>query len=128
EVYPLEHLAHGVYDRCEVEVARGHFVEHGGEDEEVLAVDQRDLNVRVASQRFLQLHRRVKAGEATAQDQNPFWLICAHVIRVVGVRLAVTSELFSPGRARPNGTYRGATSQNTLMAPVALVSFSSSSE
>src|SRR5215469_17186965 len=70
EVHPLEHLAHGVDDRCEVEVACCHLVQHGREQEKVLAVDKRHLDTRVTSQRFLQLHCRVEAGEAAAEDQD----------------------------------------------------------
>src|SRR6516164_175690 len=78
EVHPLQHLAHRVDNSGEVEVARGHLVQHGREEEKVLAVDERDLDVWVASQRFLQLHGCVQTGESTAENQDAFGLVDAH--------------------------------------------------
>src|SRR5438876_9007834 len=70
EAHPLEHLAHGVDYSREIEIARRHFVQHGCEEKEVLAIDQRDFEVRATSQSLFQLHRGVQAGEAAAEDQD----------------------------------------------------------
>src|SRR6516225_2258562 len=78
EVHPLEHLAHGIDDGGEVEVARRHLVQHGREQEKVLPVDERHLDIRIASQRFLLLHGGVQTGESTAQNQDAFGLVDTH--------------------------------------------------
>jgi hypothetical protein len=41
-----------------IKISRGDFVQHGREQNEVLAADQRHFHVRAASQRFVQVHRR----------------------------------------------------------------------
>jgi hypothetical protein len=40
-------------------ITRRHFVQHGGEENEVLATNKRDLNVRTSRQRAIDLRRRV---------------------------------------------------------------------
>src|SRR5271167_713186 len=92
EVNPLEHLANRVDDGSKVEVARRHLVQHGREEEEVLAVDQRNLDVRVASERFLELHRRIQASESAAEDQNSFGLVGTHNFSLVGSADAPAAE------------------------------------
>src|SRR5688500_17875085 len=63
---------------CEVQIAGGDFVQHGCEEEKVLPIDQNDLNIGVAGQRFFQMQRGIQAAKATPQDHNACPFIRAH--------------------------------------------------
>src|SRR5439155_10071745 len=69
-VHPAEELAQGVDDRAELEVAGGHLVEHGREEEEVVARDERDLEGLPPREHLLQLEGGVDAAEPTTQDED----------------------------------------------------------
>ncbi len=71
ELHPPEEFPDRVHDVRHVEVAGGDLVEHGREEEEVLAVDERDLEARVMGQSFLEMEGGVDAAEPASQDQDP---------------------------------------------------------
>ena len=52
----------------QVEVAGGHFVQHGREQEEIFLADQRDFEVGLAT--LLEFEGRVEAPEAAAEDED----------------------------------------------------------
>ena len=95
-----QQLSDGVHDVGEVDVARGHLVEHGCKQEEVVRVDQSDVNVIDAAEALLECEGRVEASEPAAQDHD----------------------------VRSHGRQKGATSQKTLMASRADCRCSNSSE
>ena len=45
-------------------------MQHRREENEVLATDQRYLNVVAAGQRFVQVHRRAQSGESASGNDN----------------------------------------------------------
>ena len=49
-------------------VTRRHLVQHRGKENEVLATNQRDLDVRSPSQHTIEMHRRIKTGKAATGD------------------------------------------------------------
>jgi len=67
-----QHLAGRIYNRCEIEIARRYFMEHGGEEEKVLAIDEGDLNGRIPSEFPLQLHGDREPGKPASQNDHPF--------------------------------------------------------
>src|SRR5262249_3429157 len=69
EVYPPQHLADRIHDGGEIQVAGRNLVQHGREQEEVVAIDQHDLYT-VPSELLLQLHRHSHAGKASAENDN----------------------------------------------------------
>jgi hypothetical protein len=88
EVDPL-HLAHEehraahhpadrIHDVGDVEVARGHLVQHRREQDEVVAVDDGDLDLGIPRDGALQLDGGVHPGEPAAQDHDPDRLRRAH--------------------------------------------------
>jgi hypothetical protein len=48
------------------EMSKGNFVQHWREQNKVLAADQRHFSFHVASQRFVQLHRRAECGKSAS--------------------------------------------------------------
>src|SRR6516225_7375399 len=60
----LKQFADRIHDVGEIEVAGGHFVQHGRKQEKVLAINKCDLEVRVTGHRLLQLERGVQPAEA----------------------------------------------------------------
>src|SRR6516162_1457681 len=65
-----QQFANWIYDVCDVQVARGHLMQHGGEEEEVFAVYKRDFDVRLARQQSFQLHCGIKRAKSAPQDQD----------------------------------------------------------
>src|SRR6516165_3406072 len=74
----LKHFADRIHDVGDIQVAGGHFVQHGRKQEKVLAINKCDLEVRVTGHRLLQLERGVQPAEAPAQYQNPSWPVRTH--------------------------------------------------
>src|SRR5215813_8549642 len=68
KAYSPEHLANGVHDGGKVKIAGRHFVQHGREEKEVLAIDDRDFDVWVVRQSLFEFHRRIQTGETPAED------------------------------------------------------------
>ncbi len=75
-----QHLAGRVYNRCEIEIARRYFMEHGCEKEKILAIDEGDLNGRIPSEFPLQLHGDRESGKPASQNKHPFARCILHVL------------------------------------------------
>ena len=60
----LKQLADRIHDVGDIQVAGGHFVQHGRKQEKVLAINKCHLEVRVTGPRLLQLERGVESAEA----------------------------------------------------------------
>src|SRR5438552_4011938 len=114
EIDPLEQLADGIHDVGQVQIAGCHLVQHWGEQEEIVPVHERYLDIRIASQRVIKMNRRVQPGKTAAKDDNTSFLCFSH-------------DYLSSTATHKAGNYRSATSQNTLIEPLALVSFLKSS-
>ena len=54
--HPLEKFADRVDDVRQIKITGCDFVQHGGEQKEIVAVHQGNLNIRIASQSFVQVH------------------------------------------------------------------------
>jgi hypothetical protein len=80
EICSLEHLPKGVHDRGKVQIACRNFVQHGREEEEVLAVHQGDFHAGIPGHGLLEFHRRIQTGEAAAQDQDSVCRPAAHLL------------------------------------------------
>src|SRR5215469_976128 len=52
------------------QVARSNFVEHGCEQEKIVATHQTNLHFRVGSQQFLQMQSGIDARKTAAQNDN----------------------------------------------------------
>src|SRR6516164_9724972 len=52
------------------QVARSNFVEHGCEQEKIVATDQTNLHFRVGSQQFLQMQSSIDAPKTAAQNDD----------------------------------------------------------
>ena len=70
ELHVRDELADRVDDVRDVEVARRDLVEHRREEEEVVPVDDRDVDVREAEEPLVELQGRVDAAEAAADDHD----------------------------------------------------------
>jgi hypothetical protein len=64
-------LADWIYDVRNVEVARGDFVKHGSEQEEVFAINQGNFHIGAPRERSVEPHRRVETRKAASQNENP---------------------------------------------------------
>src|SRR5581483_34412 len=95
----FEQLAHGIHDVREIKIAGCHFVEHGREKEEVLAVYQGDLDIWVAGQRFIQVNRGMQSGEAAAKNDDSSFNWLTHADSTI-VGLAFPSSLSRCGGNR----------------------------
>src|SRR5271157_1771611 len=78
EIHSLEHSAHRIDDSGEVQVTGRHLVQHRGEEKEILAVNERNLDIGLASERLFEFHGGIKAREAAAENQDAFRPILAH--------------------------------------------------
>src|SRR4029077_7428520 len=78
KINSLEKLAHRIDDVCQIEVASGNFVQHGRKKEEVFAIDQRDLDVRVSGQSVVQMNGGMQAGKAATQYQDSSFAAVSH--------------------------------------------------
>src|ERR1700751_4462293 len=70
ELDSLEQFPYWINDVCQVEVAGGHFVQHGREKEEVLSVYKGNFDVWIACKGAVQVNSCVQPGEAAAQDDD----------------------------------------------------------
>src|SRR5208282_1197355 len=71
----VQQLAQWVDDGAEFQLARRDFVEHRGEQEEVVAGNQGDFDVRALAEEFFQAECGIHAAETSAQDN---YLLCGH--------------------------------------------------
>src|SRR5205823_14087939 len=65
-----QELANRIDNRREVQVAGGDLMQHGREQEEVIAIYQGDFEVAGALQSLFQFKSDVQAGEAAAKNHN----------------------------------------------------------
>src|SRR5919108_1858940 len=70
ESHVAEQLPDRVDDVCQIEVARRDLVKHRGEEEEVVAIDERDSHARVAADEPVELSRGCDTGESATEDDN----------------------------------------------------------
>src|SRR3954465_6946931 len=80
----LQKLANGVHDIREVEVAGCNLVQHRGEQEEILFIDQRDFDVWTSGEALLKFECRVKARESAAHNDD--FVLLAHNWPLSGAR------------------------------------------
>src|SRR6516225_4257705 len=95
-------------------------MQHGGEEEEIFPIHQRDSDGGVSSQSFLQFQSGVKATKSTTEYQNTLGALCNHVqfhLRRSGSRPALGH------RNKPFPLEREITSANYLLLVLALTSF-----
>jgi hypothetical protein len=59
-------------DVLDLDASRNNFRQHRLKHEVVLAIDERDFNIRKPASHLLEVHRRVHAAKAAAQDDNIF--------------------------------------------------------
>ena len=65
----LQQFSNGADDMRDIKVARRHLVEHRREEEKVLAIYDRDFNIRVFCQALLKVKGRVKPAKSAAEYQ-----------------------------------------------------------
>src|SRR6266481_9511801 len=68
----MEQLPKGIYDVCDLEIARCDFVKHRREQEKVIAANQTDLRQTIYREQFLKLHRSINPAEAAAENNYSF--------------------------------------------------------
>ena len=73
-----QHLAHGIHDRGEIQIARCDFVKHRREQEEVIPIDQGDLDGRVPSYSLLKVHGDGETRKTTAKNKYLLSYRAAH--------------------------------------------------
>src|SRR5690242_3872556 len=65
-----QHLSKRTDDVGKVEFPCRHFMQHGSEQHEVFAIDERHFNVWIGGDGFVQVQRGIQSSEAAAQDQH----------------------------------------------------------
>ena len=75
--HATQQLSDRANDIGDIEVARGDFVQHRGEEEIVVTVDEGDVQVGSPRKRSFEFQRGIHAAEPTAQNQNS-WLPIRH--------------------------------------------------
>src|SRR6266481_5613953 len=69
----MEQLPKGIYDVCDLEIARCDFVKHRREQEKVIVANQTDLRQTIYREQFLKLHRSINSAETTAENDDTFF-------------------------------------------------------
>jgi hypothetical protein len=72
KIYVPNHFANRINDVGQIKVARRDFVQHRSEQEKVLAINNRDFELRVPT--FLELQRCVKPAETAAEYEDTRFL------------------------------------------------------
>jgi len=100
----LEHLAHRIHDVRDVEIARGHFVQHGREQKEILFIHERHFDVRIAGQGLIEMQRSIESAKAAAENDDLGSLVVSHG-NAVGLRFDCNRSQgdLCRGRNIPNG-------------------------
>ena len=70
KVRAAQKLAHGIDNVGQIKVTCRNFMQHRCEQKEVLAIDKRKLNIRVATKRLLKTQGRIKTAEAAPKNQD----------------------------------------------------------
>jgi hypothetical protein len=76
-----QHLAGWINDCREIEITDRDLVKHGREQEEALAIDERNLDGGIPSEFLLELHGDGEPGKAASQNQYSFEWCAFHKIR-----------------------------------------------
>src|SRR5262245_19664201 len=71
ELNTLKKLADRIHDVRHVQVAGRNFVKHGCEEEKVVVVHERNIDVRISSNGPFNLQCRVQTAKPTAKNDNP---------------------------------------------------------
>ena len=58
----------GINDVARIKIARCHLVQHRRKENEILATDQRNVDIPATRKPFVEVHRRIKPGEAATGD------------------------------------------------------------
>ena len=106
ELNPFEKFANRIHDMRHVQIAGGDLVQHRREQKEIILIDERHFDIRLARDRALDLECGVQAAKTATKYDNTFF------------------HIRNPACSRP---YSSATSQKILMAPLAFKSLSNSS-
>ncbi len=64
-----QHFAQRVHDRREIQVAGRDLMKHRGEQKEVIAIDEGNLDGRILSELLLQLHGNGKTSKTPAENE-----------------------------------------------------------
>ena len=83
----------GIDDVGQIEIARRDLVQHRREEEEVVATDERHLEVRELA--FLEFQRGIKPAEAAAENENASFV--SHALIRRGERGILQSGAFAAG-------------------------------
>jgi hypothetical protein len=62
----MEQLPKGIYDVCDLEIARCDFVKHRREQEKVIAANEANLHSVFSCQQFLEIHGGINPTETAA--------------------------------------------------------------
>src|SRR5918996_2933697 len=68
EIRSLQELSDRIDDGRDVEVTGGYFVQHRREEKKILAVDQRDIDVRILAEYLFQFQGGIESAKTTAQN------------------------------------------------------------
>ena len=74
----LQKFPHRTDDMRNIEVAGGDLVQHRRKEKEVLAIYERDLDIRVSRKGFVEVQRSVESAKAAAEDNDLCFFI--HII------------------------------------------------
>src|SRR5215468_7322913 len=76
EIHLSEKLADRVHDICEIQIAGRDLMQHWSEQEEVLAIHERNFHIRMVCQPLLEFKRGIEAAKSATQDENT--MLIAH--------------------------------------------------
>jgi hypothetical protein len=71
KLHLAKHLAHGIDDGRQIQVAGRDLMKHRREEAEIIAIDKLDLDA-IASQSFLKLHGGCDPDKASAENEDAF--------------------------------------------------------
>ena len=84
------HVAQNTAERIDnvarIKIARGDLVQHGREQNEVLAADESKFHGPAPSQSLVEMHRRAQSGKSSARNYNANLF---HRIKLNGVMLVI---------------------------------------
>jgi hypothetical protein len=78
KVSPLQELSDRIHDIREIKIAGRYFVQHRSEQKEIVAIDQRDLDVGIAGQSVVEVDRCMQPREAATEYQDSSFLLFTH--------------------------------------------------
>src|SRR5262249_48425196 len=68
EIHAANHLANGINDVGQIQIARRDLVQHRSKEKKVLAINDRDFKARIVA--LLEFQRRIKSAEAAAENED----------------------------------------------------------